>query len=78
MVDQVEIHRKVLSGRFENRMDAAMRLFSDFADLPDKTQAWEDLHRLTGDKNSDVRWSAAKTLHYTFQHVPDKVWHGKT
>jgi len=33
---------------------------------------WEDLHRLIGDKNSDVLRGAAYTLGSAFQHVPDK------
>nr|QNO48962.1 hypothetical protein OEPDFBKK_00038 [Methanosarcinales archaeon ANME-2c ERB4] len=55
MVDQAEIHRKVVSGGFEERIEMARQLFSDLADLPDKTQAWDDLHRLTEDKYGFVR-----------------------
>ena len=48
------------------------QLCSNFADLPDKDEAWKDLHRLTGDKKSDMRWDAAYTLGSIFQYVPDK------
>ena len=38
----------------------------------DKQQAWNDLHRLTTDENSDVRSKAAYSLGSAFSHVPDK------
>lgn len=40
--------------------------------IPDKQQAWDDLHRLTSDEDSDVRFSAAKALGSAFSQVPDK------
>ena len=40
--------------------------------MPDKKKAWEDLHRLTNDQNSDVRSSAAFSLGFVFSQVPDK------
>ncbi|MBA1340607.1 MAG: hypothetical protein C5S40_00515 [ANME-2 cluster archaeon] len=47
-------------------------LGSAFQYVPDKDVAWKDLHRLTGDEDSDVRQSAAFALGSAFQHVPDK------
>ncbi len=43
----------------------------------DKAQAWQDLHKLTQDKNKFVRWKAAYVLETVFGQVPDKVpaWH---
>ena len=62
MVDQAEIHRKALSDYVEKRQDAAWLLRDNFADLPDKDAAWEDLHRLTGDEDSYVRAFANHSL----------------
>jgi HEAT repeat protein len=72
MVDQAEIHRKVASGEVKERREAAGQLSDNFADLSDKSEAWEDLHRLVGDEDSDVRWHAAYALESAFQYVPDK------
>ena len=72
MVDQAEIHRKVISGKIRERREAVGQLCNSFAVLPDKEQAWEDLHRLTHDKDRDVRDGAAKGLGTAFQHIPDK------
>ena len=54
------------------RLRAADALGSAFQHVPDKYVAWEDLHRLTGDKDSDVRLRAADALGSAFQHVPNK------
>ena len=72
MVDQAEIHRKVASGDVEERKDGVEQLCSNFADLPDKDEAWKDLIRLTGDKDSNVCLCVANALGFVFQHVPDK------
>ena len=72
MVDQAEIHRKVASGDVKERRDGAKQLNSNFADLSDKDEAWEDLIWLTGNDDSSVRWHAAGALSSAFQHVPDK------
>ncbi|NOR47161.1 MAG: hypothetical protein GQ533_03820 [Methanosarcinaceae archaeon] len=72
MVDQAEIHRKVASGDVVERRDGVEQLRNNFADLPDKDEAWKELIRLTGDKDSDVLWSAVYALGSAFQHVPDK------
>lgn len=40
------------------RTKAAKQLRDNFADLPDKKQAWDDLHRLTSDTHSDVTVAA--------------------
>ncbi|MDI6811359.1 MAG: hypothetical protein QMD80_06780, partial [archaeon] len=39
---------------------------------PDKEQAWNDLIRLTGHQDSDVRFKAAVSLGAAFPFVPDK------
>jgi predicted amidohydrolase len=77
MVDQAEIHRKAASGKVKERREVAWQLRNDFADLPDKEQAGEDLHQLTGDKDDDVRWVAVEALGSVFQHIPDKEQAGE-
>ena len=48
------------------------QLRSNFADLPDKDEAWKDLIWLTGDEYIGVRRGAADALISAFPHVPDK------
>ena len=55
------------------RYGAAYALGSVFSHVPDKQQAWNDLIKLTTDKNSDVRYRvAAMLLIHVFSQVPDK------
>ena len=72
MVEQAEIHRKAVSDEVEERIEAAWLLRYNFADLPGKDKAWDDLHRLIQDKVNGVRLHAADALGHAFPHVPDK------
>ena len=72
MVDQAEIHRMSLSEDVKEQRAAAEQLGKNFAELPDKKQAWEDLIRLTSYDDSDVRWRTVYALDIAFSHVPDK------
>ena len=72
MVEQAEIHQKSISDKIENRRDAVDQFRLNFAKLPDKDAAWQDLIRLAGDEDSDVRKWAASTLGFVFPHVHDK------
>jgi len=72
MVDQAEIHRMAASDEVEERRDAAWQLNHNFADLPDKDGAWQDLIRLAHDKQSGVRLRAAYAIGSAFTHLPDK------
>ena len=72
MVDQAEIHRNAVSGEVEERKEAADQLRDNFTDLPDKEEAWKDLHRLTEDEDMSVRWRAADAIGAAFPHIPDK------
>ena len=72
MVDQAEIHRKSISDKVEDREEAVDRLSTNFAILPNKESAWQDLIRLTGDEDSFVRSGAADALGAAFSAVPDK------
>ena len=72
MVDQAEIHRKAASRMGKERRRAAREFRDNFADLPDKENAWKDLIRLTEDEDRDVRRDAANALGSVFPHIPDK------
>jgi HEAT repeat protein len=72
MVDQAEIHRKVMSGEVGERAEAVNLLRDNFADLPDKEEAWKDLIRLTKDEDWNVPRYAADALGSAFLHVPAK------
>ncbi|MCD4800619.1 MAG: HEAT repeat domain-containing protein, partial [Methanococcoides sp.] len=50
----------------------AYALGSAFSHIPDKQQAWDDLHRLTEDSDNGVRWGTAYALGSAFSHIPDK------
>ncbi len=54
------------------RRSVADALGYAFALLPDKTQAWQDLHKLAQDQDSEVRGSVADALGYAFALLPDK------
>ena len=67
-----------VDGRRQGEMCIADRCMADaigsaFSLVPDKAQAWMDLHRLTQDKDSYVRWSAAGAIGSAFSLVPDKA-----
>ena len=72
MVSQDEIHRMAHSEDVEERKKAVKQLQRDFADLPDKEQAWNDLLELTKDEDSSVRRRAFSALGSAFGHVTDK------
>ena len=72
MVDQAEIHRKAIGCEYEECREALNQLLINFAILPDKEQAWEDLHRLTLDEDSDVRRGVTCECLFIFPQVLDK------
>jgi len=72
LVDQEKIHNQCLSDGLEERKHALEELKIFFASMPDKQQAWDDLLRLTNDKDMFVRNYAASALDYVFSHVPNK------
>jgi len=71
LVDEAEIHRMANSADVEERRRAA-KLLNDFAVISDKKAAWQDLHRLTEDKDTIVRQIGAVALGSAFFHIPDK------
>jgi HEAT repeat protein len=71
LIDQDKIHNQCFSADPKERMLALDKL-KYFSQVPDKQLAWNDLHRLTTDENSDVRYRAAYALGSAFSQVPDK------
>ena len=59
------------SADVKERRNAAKHL-DIFAFMYNKKGAWADLHRLTQDEDSGVRWRAADVLGPVFSHIPDK------
>lgn len=59
MAIQAQIHKKALSETVEDRRDAVSLLAANFSHFPDRTQAWQDLDRLTQDEDRYVRLGAA-------------------
>ncbi len=49
MADQAEIHRMAMSEDVGERREAVEQLRKNFANFPDKKQAWDDMIRLTSD-----------------------------
>jgi HEAT repeat protein len=78
VADQAEIHRMARSEDRKKRREAAEQLRENFAHLPDKKQAWDDLHRLTSDTDSDVRWGAISALDGAFVHRERSSMHSLT
>ena len=58
------------------RRSAADALGSAFSQVPNKDQAWEDLHRLAQDEDKNVRWSAAHAMGSAFNLISakDQAW----
>jgi hypothetical protein len=52
---------------------AAKALGNMFSQVPDKAQAWQDLHRLTHDRGGNVRLGSAEALGEAFSQFPDKA-----
>src|SRR3989304_624088 len=69
---QSKIHKMAWSKDMEERKTAAWKLRNNFDNLPDKKQAWDDLHCLTSDNEIYVRRFAIDALDWAFPHVPDK------
>ena len=61
----------VQSENTEKRKEAVDQLKTNFVLLPNSGQAWEDLHRLTQDDDSNVRRHAASALGSAFNSIPD-------
>jgi HEAT repeat protein len=78
VADQAEIHRMARSENAIERREAVEQLRENFAHLPDKKQAWEDLHRLTSDIYSGVRRGAAYALDGAFVHRQRSSMHSLT
>jgi HEAT repeat protein len=71
MIDQTEIHLMAQSKVINERKGAINQLKMNFVFFPNKDQAWQDLHWLAQDDDSNVRWGAASTLGSAFRSIPD-------
>lgn len=56
----------------EERREVVKQLYMNFADLPDKEQAWIHLIRLTSDADRNVRRGPTYALGSALSHMPDK------
>jgi HEAT repeat protein len=72
LIDQEIIHNLCLSEDPEERIKALEQLKENFSLLPNKQQAWDDLHRLTNDKDSSVRSSVVATIGSALPHISSK------
>jgi HEAT repeat protein len=70
LIDQEKIHNQCLSDDPNERKMALNQLKLFLLSMPDNQQAWNDLHRLTSDEDSDVRSRVALSLEFLFAHVP--------
>jgi HEAT repeat protein/nucleoside phosphorylase len=69
LVDQSEIHKKAHSKSVEDRQSAVRQFKETFLQLPDKSQAWCDLQKLTHDEYFFVRKPALIALIYIFGQI---------
>lgn len=76
MIDQEEIHDQCISEDPKEREKALKQLKDKFSLMPNRKQAWNDLHRLTNDNDRNVRSRAVYVLGSVFSHVPakQKAW----
>ena len=72
MINQDLIHKKVSSREIAERIEAAEALRDNFGQLHDKKEAWQDLLRLTQDRNSNVRDLAMGAIECAFGLIPDR------
>ncbi|AKB23137.1 hypothetical protein [Methanosarcina sp. WH1] len=76
MIDQETLHDRTLNPFMEEKIDALKQLSTNFEFLPDREQAFDDMLRLSSDKDNLVKETAVKTLELVYPHVPDrkKLW----
>ena len=60
------------SDDWKERMEAVEQLERNFADLPDKEQAWNELLALTENEDDIVRWDATSALGVALRYISDK------
>jgi HEAT repeat protein/predicted amidohydrolase len=72
LIDQSMMHEKSLSINLLQRKEAVGQLRDYFCTVSNKEEAWKDLIRLIGDKDSDISFLAAGSISKVFIEVPDK------
>ncbi|MGB9928276.1 MAG: HEAT repeat domain-containing protein [Methanosarcina sp.] len=72
MSEQPEIHDRTFSQVTNERIKAAKQLGALFEVFPERKQAFEDLLKLSSDRDNEVREEAIKSLTMVFPNIPDK------
>ena len=72
MIDQEKLHNQCLSDNPKERIKAIKQLKDNFSLLTDKQKAWENLIKLTSDKDENVRFRASYALRSVFSQMPAK------
>lgn len=72
VADQSEIHRLSLSEIKDDRLEAVRLLKDEFRLLPDRSAAWDDLHRLRSDEEWEVRSNTVSVIGSTISFVPER------
>lgn len=70
--EQPEIHDRIFSQVTNERIKAAKQLGALFEVFPDRKQAFEDLLKLSSDRDNEVRAEAINSLMTVFPNIPDK------
>ena len=76
VISQADIHKKTLSKFEEERIEAVRHIGQNYNSLPDKEQAWADLHYLISDVDSEIRTEAIGTVNNLVQYCinKDELW----
>ncbi|WP_440955034.1 HEAT repeat domain-containing protein [Methanosarcina sp. Mfa9] len=72
VIDQETLHDGTLNPFMEEKIDALNQLSTNFEFLPDREQAFDDMLRLSSDKDKLVAETAVKTLELVYPHVSDR------
>ncbi|WP_440947540.1 hypothetical protein ACSAZL_04525 [Methanosarcina sp. T3] len=72
MIDQDKIHQQCLSDEPKECIEGLKQLEDNYSLLPDKQKAWDDLIRLTVNKEWEVRSETTHALGFAYSEVPEK------
>lgn len=70
--DQEDIHNQCLSKNQKECIKALNQLRNNISSLANKQKTWNDLIKLTNNKDRWVKVEAVSTIGYAFPHMPDK------
>lgn len=76
VIDQETLHDRTLNPFMEEKIDVLNQLSANFEFLSNREQAFDDMLRLSSDKDNLVAENAVKTLELVYPHVLDrkKLW----